>query len=273
MISEFTKIIRLVLAAIIVLAGCRQEYKEGVDVLACGPDFEVMPVPADYASSSIVAAGGLQEWARERKLELDGVVALPQGDGSVYLTEWRCDIYPWSNSIRISSFEPQGEFVCELSNGGFRVLTGTQVIEGLASQIGVRDLADAILAVTTASVRFLDTSSRFTRASEPVRVQGLWYYPIERTYVGQQTPSGGKVRETGQSGPYWSQVVFYQNRDNWLVDIIRLADVDEQKFFSVRGYDYARVQKKGILVPAKIEIFRSDARRGLLRRVAQVSFQ
>ena len=73
--------------------------------------------------------------------------------------------------------------------------------------------------------------------------------------------------------PYWSEVVFYQNRDNSLVDLVWFADVEEGKFFAVRGYDYSRVQKRGVLLPAKIEIFRTDARGALSERVAQVNFE
>jgi len=320
MIGRFIRIQAGLLATALFLAGCGQERKEGMDMLArgsteiaeVGPDLETIPVPPDYVSGAIVATGGLQEWMKTRKLELDGVVTLYQSDGSVYLTEQRYQIYPWSNSIRVSAVEPQGEFVCELSGyGGLRpdelqdgfrarrasdplrrdarrasdstsrqvtiaastswqVLAGARVVDALPAQVSERDLADAILTIATASIRFLDRSAKFTRASEPVKMQGLWYYPIERA---------PKVL----SGAYWSKVVFYQNRNSSLVDMVWFADplrrgrttanVEEGKFFAVRGYDYSRVQKRGVLLPAKIEIFRTDARGALSERVAQVNFE
>jgi hypothetical protein len=272
------------------LTGCGQERngtghpqrEEGVGMSAhgltelaeIGPDLETLPVPPDYVSGAIVATGGLQEWAKTRKLELNGVVTLYQGDGSVYLTEQRYQIYPWSNSIRVSAVEPQGEFVCELSQDGFRVLAGVKVIDALSAQVSERDLTDAILTITTASIHFLDRSAKFTKASEPVKMQGLWYYPVERDYVVERRTAASDRREDVEHPePYWSKVVFYQNRDNALVDMLWFADFEEGKFFVVRGYDYSRVQKMGVLLPTKIEIFRTDARGALSERVARVNFE
>jgi hypothetical protein len=274
MIAQLSKTTCLVLVITSLITGCRQEYKKDVDLLASSPDLQTLPIPSDYASGAIVAAGGLQEWVKAAKLELDGVVTLYQSDGSVYLTEQRYEIYPWSNSIRVSALEPQGEFICELSQSSFRVLAGAEIVKTLPALVTERDLADAILTITTAPVRFLDSSVKFTKASEPVKMQGQWYYPIERAYaVEQRTSAGSKRRDFKSPESYWSKVVFYQNKDNSLVDMLWFASVGEKKFFAIRGYDYSRVQKKGVLLPAKIEIFRTDARRVLPKRVAQVSFK
>ena len=259
MIGQLSKIACLVLVIASLITGCRQQYQEGVDVLASSPDIQMLPVPPDYASAAIVATGGLQEWAKTVKIELEGVVALYQPDGSIYLTEQRYQIYPWSNSIQVSALEPQGEFICELSRGNFRILAGAEIISGLPSQVAERDLADAIITITTASVRFLDSSVKFTKASEPVKMQGQWYYPISGDF--------------NSLGPYWYKVVFYQNKDNSLVDMLRFAGVKEKKFLVVRGYDYSSIQKRGVLLPARIEIFATDARGALPQRVAQVSFK
>ncbi|MCX5637635.1 MAG: hypothetical protein NTX52_08085 [Planctomycetota bacterium] len=264
----------LVLVTALVLTGCRQERKEGVDVLACGPDLQTLTVPPDYASGAIVAAGGLQEWVKTKKLELDGVVTLHQGDGSVYLTEQRYEIYPWSNSIRVWAVEPQGEFICELSQDSFRVLAGAKIVDALPAQVSERDLADAILTITTASVRFLDGAAKFTKASEPAKMRGLWYYPIERAYIIERgTAASDERKDVGLSESYWSKVIFYQDRDNFLVDMLWFADFKGKKFLAVYGYDYSQVQKKGVLLPAKIEIFKTDVRGALPQRVAQVNFK
>jgi len=259
MIAQLSKVACLVLVIASLITGCQQQYQEGVDVLASSPDLQMLPVPPDYASAAIVATGGLQEWAKAAKLELDGVVTLYQPDGSIYLTEQRYQIYPWSNSIRVSALEPQGEFIYELLQGNFRILAGAEIISGLPSQVVERDLADVILTITTASVRFLDSSVKFTKASETVKVQGQWYCPI---YEDFSSP-----------GPYWSKVIFYQNKDSSLVDVLRFAGVKEKKYLAVRGYDYTSIQKGGVLLPAGIEIFTTDARGALPQRVAQVSFK
>ena len=62
-------------------------------------------------------------------------------------------------------------------------------------------------------------------------MEGQWYYPIEQD------------RLISKDIPYWSKVVFYQNRDNLLVDMIWLATADEKEFLAVRGYDYDELQK------------------------------
>jgi hypothetical protein len=274
MIGQLLKTVCLVLMTAFVLTGCRQQYQKDVDVLAIGPDLEAIPVPSDYVSGAIVATGGLQEWARTTKLELDGVVTLYQPDGSFYLTEQHYQIYPWSNSISISAIEPQGRFVCELSQGSFSISTGAEVVNTLPSLVTGRDLADAILTITTAPIRFLDRFAEFTRASEPVRIQGQWYQAVEQTdTVDRQSSTGRAHRNIKAPELYWSKMVFCQNTDSSLVDVIYLADVESGKFFIVRAFDYGQVQKKGVLLPTKVEVFRTDAQGALPKRVAQVSFK
>jgi len=274
MIGQLLKTVCLVLMTALVLTGCRQQYQKDVDVLAIGPDLKALPIPSDYVSGAIVATGGLQEWARTTKLELDGVVTLYQPDGSFYLTEQHYQIYPWSNSICISAIEPQGQFVCELSQGSFSISTGTKVVNAQPSLVIQRDLADAILTITTVPIRFLDRFAEFTRASEPVRIQGQWYQAVEQTNTVNRQSSTGRERGNIEAyEPYWSKVVLCQNTDNALFDFIYLADVERGKFFIVRAFDYGQVQKKGVLLPTKVEVFRTDAQGALPKRVAHVSFK
>lgn len=274
MIGRLSKTICLVLVTALMVIGCRQQYKQSEDVLACAPEPQALTIPADYVSKAIVATGGLQEWAKATKLDLDGVVTLYQPDGSVYLTEQHYEVYPWSNFVRVSALEPQGKFICELSQGSFKVLAGAEIVETLPTQVSERDLAEAMLTITTASIRLLDHSVNFTRASEPVKIQGLWYYPIERTYaVQEQTAGGGKLKDAGVPQSYSSKVIFYQNKDNLRVDILWFADAKGKKFSLVRGYDYSRLQINGLLLPARIEVFKTDARGALPQRLAQVSFK
>jgi hypothetical protein len=112
--------------------------------------------------------------------------------------------------------------------------------------------------MTTAPVRFLDKSVEFTRLSSPVKMEGLWYYPIERV--------------SSDDEPDLYKVVFYQNNDSSLVDMIRFVSVDGKNSLAVRGYDYRKVEKKQVLVPTKIEIFRIDAKGVLQERLVKIDF-
>ncbi len=99
----------------------------------------------------------------------------------------------------------------------------------------------------TAPARFLDSSAEFARRDSAVKIQGQWYHPIDR-----QTKSGIL------SGERLAKTVFYQNRDNSLIDLIHCACTETGKSLAVRGYDYDEIEKGGLLVPTKIEVFTTD---------------
>jgi nitrite reductase/ring-hydroxylating ferredoxin subunit len=265
MINQFSKTIWLVLVAAFVVAGCEQGQKEETSVyeLLTDPNF-VMP---EYASRAIGATGGPEAWTKAKKLEFDCVVTLYKPDGSFYLTEQHHEIHPWSSSIRISALEPQGKFVCQLSGGIFSVSEGAvlgtpygEQVDALPIAIENRDFAEAILDITTAPVRLLDKPFAFTKGPQPVKIEGQWYYPVER------------VRIFVGALPYWSKVVFYQNTDTSRVDMLWFVGAGEKKLLAVRGYDYKEVEKRGILVPAKIEIFRTDADGVLRERLVKIDY-
>jgi hypothetical protein len=86
----------------------------------------------------------------------------------------------------------------------------------------------------------------------------LWYYPIERVGGGPE--------------PYWSQVVLYQNKDTSFVDIIWFADINSDRYIAVRGYDYSKVAEKDVLIPAKIEIFQTNPKGVLQRRLVEINY-
>lgn len=224
----------LVLVMVLVVVGCEQKCKEEMLVyeMFTDPNF-VMP---DYASGAIEATGGRRAWTKAEEIEFDCVVTFYNPDGSFYLTERRYEICPWSYSIRISAATD-------------------------ACQLPRDDFPELILNIVTAPVLFLDKSLEFTRGSGAVRIEGLWYYPIERTNL---YPPGAPPE------PYWSNVVFYQDRDNSLVDMIRFAAADEEKFLIVRGYDYYELEKGGVLVPTRIEIFRTDPEGVLQQRLVKI---
>jgi len=246
----------LMILTAFVLPGCEHRHKPDVDVLAYGPDTETIAVMTDYASQAIETTGGLQAWAKTKKLQLHCVATFYQPDNSFYLTEHYYEVYPWSNSIRISAREPQGKVICQLSPDKFSVVEGSVQFYSLPAGLETRLFAEMILDITTAAARLLDKSVEFTRGSRPVKIKGLWYYPIERTSSDVES--------------YWSKVVFYQNRDTSLVEMLWFADVDEEKFFVVRGYNYHEIEKRSIRIPTRIEIFRTDAAGRSQKRLARV---
>jgi hypothetical protein len=257
--------------------GSQQKQKEDVDapsrapggVLTLAQEAEVISIPSNEAEQAIKATGGLDIWKMTTQLQLDCVVTFYQPDGSFYLTEQQYKIHPWLNSIQISDDEPQGMFVWQWSEGKFDVLKGTGQMDALskstwgrlAPAVPSRCFAEAILDITTAPVRFLDFTVKFVKSSDPVRIQGQWYYPIQR----QEKVFNSRV----------SEAVFYQDTGSSLVDMIRLSCTPtgfaiDRTVQYVRGYDYKEVEKTGLLVPTRIEIFETDARDRMQKRVVKI---
>lgn len=283
MLHKTLKRFLLVIIAACIAAGCQQQAKED-PFAAAEPNAADVAAMAAYFSQAFEAAGGVQAWVRTKGLDLDGVVTFYRPDGSFYLTEHHFEIYPWSSSIRISAKEPVADFVWEFSQGEFRTVKGDVEEDVAPIQVPYRDYAEAVLAVTTAPARFLDSTARFVRDSTPVKIEGLWYWPVERLYPIEEQNEGGDQQilvgtaEADESRsatpePYWSKVVFYQSRERSLVNMLWFADVDEDKFLSVRGYDYAATRDKGVLIPTKIEIFNTDALGVFKERMIEVDFE
>ncbi len=109
-------------------------------------------------------------------------------------------------------------------------------------------------------MRFLDKSFAFNKGTMPVKIEGQWYYPIERAkiFIGRL--------------PDWSKVVFYQNTGTARVDMLWFVMACEKKFFAIRGYDYKEVEKGSILVPTKIEIFVTDPAGVLRERLVKIDY-
>ena len=253
MMNWIYRTIWLTSVTLLAIAGCEQEQKQEqkVDVSAPKPP---------YISQAIEATGGLQPWTKTQRLEFDCVVAFYQQDGSFYLTEQHHEIYPWSNLIRISAQEPQGKFIWEFSPDGMKVIEGTKQADFLPIGLGAEDYVKAILDITTAPVQLLKCKAGLMRGSSPVKVEGRWYYPIERV--------GGK---TG-SELYWPKRVFYQNRDSSLVDMLWFTGIDRGTFLAVRGYYYREVEKGGVVVPAKIEILMTDVQGVIQHRLVKIDY-
>lgn len=251
----------LILVMVFTVAGCWDKK----DRLATTPKAETIAFMADYASGAIEAAGGRQAWTNVKKLEFDTVVTFYKPDGSVYLTEHHYEIYPWSNSIRISAAEPQGKFIWELSKRGSKKARHRYIGDAFPSDLcGKQYFTALMLDIITAPVRLLDKSVGFSKEPKPVKLEGLWYYPIVRAVPA---PRRGGVE------PYWSKAVFYQRTEGSLIDMIWFSDIDQGKFLVARGYDYREIEKGGVRIPKKIEIFKTDAPGVLKERLVKIDLK
>jgi hypothetical protein len=121
----------------------------------------------------------------------------------------------------------------------------------------------------TAPVRLLDKSVNFVKDG-PVKMEGLWYYPIRCSRVRSD-----ERRET----------VFYQSRDTSLIDITRFTSPGHSVIageaqpsvaipisLMVRGYDYRKVKKAGLLLPTKIEIFETNPAGVIQHRLLKIDY-
>ena len=230
----------------------RKKQTQSVDLGTFDPNI-VIP---DHATRAIDATGTLDAWAKTKTIQTGAIVTFYNPDGSRYLTEQNYRIHPWVNSILISAVEPQGAFAWQLSPEGFTVLEGGSKVDALPVKVCRRYFAEAILNITTAPVRFLDRGVGFNK-NAAVKKEGLWYYPIERT--GPNTVS--------------APAVFYQNANSFLVDMLWFADIDRESFFAVRGHNYSEVEKGGVWLPSRIELFKSDAHDRLQQRLVKIDFK
>jgi hypothetical protein len=264
--NRFSKIIWMVLVVAFICTGCQRKYKEeAVDVLDSGPEIEMTSVPPDYVVKAIEAVGGWNAWTRTRELQLDCVVTFYQPDGSFHLTEQHHVVYPWSNSIQISAREPQGRYVWQLSKGKFDVLQESGQSDALPVVIGSNHFAEMILSIMTIPARLFDESAEFSKETTGLKIQGQWYYPISRL-------SRPVVGDELDSEPAYvlSKGIFYQDRDGSLIDMLVFDFKSGDSNFAVRGYDYTEVEKKGVRVPSRIEIFKADARGNLQERLVKI---
>ena len=280
------KTIWLFLALFFIVAGCEQfQSDKEDDLLAVEPNVAAIVVPGDYASSALAATGGVVTWTKMIHLGLDGVVTFYQPDGSFYLTEQHFEFFPWSNSIRISAQEPQGRYFWQLTGGKFTYLDEKGTIDTSTMALSSRDYVEIVLSILIAPVRFLDKSVGFIKSSTPVRKEGLLYYQIEMTYPTEPVASADvKQRIEQPVQPNFPKVIFFQNTNSSLIEMIWLADPQrrdegprsagaQNKFLMVRGYDYKRVHKDAVFVPSKIEIFRTDSRALIKERLVKIDFK
>ena len=231
-----------------VLTGCIKEYESEINTLALEPQAKMISVPTDYFIYSIEAVGGLDNWGKIKQLDFDCLVTYYQSNGSFYFTEQHYDIYPWSNSIQISGEEPQGRYIWQLSQGQFHILEDNEKIRNSIVSNSNSCFAEAILNIFTIPARLLDNSYDFTRGNAPISVHGKLYYPVTR-----------QNRNVGGNSFDESNAVFYQDTNNYVVDMIWFVCQNRDGFILVRGYDYMEVENRDIYIPSRIEIFGTDA--------------
>jgi hypothetical protein len=246
----------LVFTTIGFVSGCRHE---DMNVLDREPNLQGTYIPSGYQSQAVEAAGGMDAWTKETKLQLDSLVTFYQPDGSFYLTRQKYIIYPWSNSIEVFGKEPQGDFAWRLSQGQFEVLEGIGRIPDAENVIDNQCLAAAILSIITAPVSFMDRSVDFAIDPNPLKIQGLWYYRILR-----------QTKIDIESILRVPKAVFYQNRDNSIIEMIWIDCPGVDQFLTVRGYDYDRVEEGGIIIPQRIEIFLTDSQNSSHKRLVKI---
>lgn len=262
MINWISKTIWLLLVMLLAFAGCeQQQVREQTQEHEREQVVDVSTSEPPYISQAIEASGGLEAWTKTKKLEFDCVVSFYELDGSFYLTKQHHEIYPGSGLIRVSAQEPQGKLVWEYSPDGMRIIEGTKRADFLPIGLGAEDFVKAVLDITTAPMRLLDSKAKLTKDTTSVKIEGNWYYPIRQARPGQT-----------DSGPYQPKFVFYQNRGNSVVDMLWFLGVDGGTTLAVRGYNYQEVQKGGIVVPAKIEFFIADVGLVMQHRLVKIDY-
>lgn len=258
MVNWISNTIWLVLVMVLAVAGCEQEQtqeqqrEQMVDVSTSKPP---------YISQAIEATGGLEAWTKTRKLEFDCVVSFYELDDSFYLTKQHHEIYPESGVIRVSAQEPQGKLVWEFSPDGMRIIEGPKQPDFLPIGLGAEDFVKAVLDITTAPLRLLESKAELIKDTTSVKIEGRWYYPIRQARPDQ----------TG-SEPFRPEFVFYQSRSNSVVDMLWFLGVDRGTTLAVRGYNYQEVEKDGVVVPAKIEFFIADVGLVMQHRLVKIDY-
>ncbi len=252
----------LIVLPTLTLTGCGRQAAKGPsqdpDLLATGPDVASLPVPRPWVTAALDASGGMAAWARSKQLDFDAIVTAACPDGSFYLTEHEFDVYPWSDAIQVAAREPGGRIVWQAVGGQYRIVEGSDRADVSPVRTFYRDYAEAVLQITTAPVRMLDANVALTRRPARVQIGGQWYDPLEAEFTGEKVVSTEKGPEkVVVVEPYWTDGIYFQNRDSLRVDMIWLANPTAQKFLIVRGYDYAPLAEGGVRVPTKIEIFQS----------------
>lgn len=270
-----TRVIRRVILIglmTLTLTGCgRQIAQTPDDLLAIGPDQTLLAAARpDFILAAIEAAGGLPTWMQCRQIGLRGVVTAYRADDSYYLTEQDFAVFPWSEAIRISSREPQAAFAWLMVRDRFELLQGNASVDVSPLAGAYQDYAEAVVQIVTAPARLLDRTTQLDRQPLPLQIRGQDYDLIDARF-GARPPTAKNPKETSTPAEeYWTNAVYYQNRQTSRIEMIWLANPSRQDFLVVRGYDYAAVARSGVFIPTEIEVFRSDPEGRIGQRFAKI---
>jgi hypothetical protein len=260
MVARVVRSVVLTVLTGLILTGCGRQVARNPSrdsgLPATGP--VSTSAPRSFITPSIDAVGGLPAWRQCTRLDFAGIVAAYRDDGGVYLTEHRFSLYPWSDSIQVTANEPRVQISWQVCCGRCTI-KGDTSLDVSPLNGSYHEYGEAVLQIMTTPARMMDSSVSLTRKPIPVQIAGQWYQPIEAKFQPQEVVSG---RETGKRvtifEPYWTQGIYFQDHGSSIVDMIWLANPGERRYLLVRGYDYAQAAGSRVLIPTKIEIFRSD---------------
>jgi len=247
--------------ALCATTGCQPTAEE--PLVLGPPDAKLIDQAGAYATKAAEAAGGWRAWTKIEKLCFRSIVTFYNPDGSFYLTQQCNQIQPWLNSITISGLEPQGKCLWRLSDGLFTTVQSPGNSKIFSGDVTAGCYAHAVLETVTAPARFLDSHAVFTKSTSPVKIEGLWYYPIEKAAAAQDDNDTQKV-------------IFYQNTDTSQVDITSFVADDKHGDYLpviVRAYDWRQIPDRQVMLPARLEIFRTDPWGQPGRRLVKIEFE
>ncbi len=220
-----TAVLHFCLWLVLFSTGCANKYTQRS--LAISPEAaNIAAIPA-YAEKVIEVTGGLDRWVEVKELQIEAIVTLYRPDGSTYLTEHRYEVYPWSDSVRVTTREPSGTFSWLLSRGEvveYNAPDANGPADPLNANVPAKEFSELVLDISTAGVRFLDSAAGFEVNPEPVKIDTQWYYAISRA--------------PAQEGAAVENVTFYQNLTGGAVDAVEAPA--EGDFYLARSYNYGR---------------------------------
>jgi len=275
MVLRFVRTVVLTVLTGLILTGCgRQVVKApatGPGLPATGPASPSTLRP--FLAPSVEAVGGYPAWRACAKLDFDAIVTAFRPDGGAYLTEHHFTVSPWSNAIQVLAREPRVRISWVVSCGRC-TLSGDPSLDVWPLNGSYHEYADGVMQIVTVPARVMDSNVTLDRRPLPVQIAGQWRQPVEAAFGPWEAGSGQKGdKRVTVCEPYWTQGIYFQNHDSSIVDMIWLGNPGEQRYLLVRGYDYARIAGDGVLIPSKIEIFRSDAQAHFGPRLAQIDLK
>jgi hypothetical protein len=272
MVARVVKSAVLIVLTSLMFTGCGRQVSRksapDLNLLATGPARQALPTPHPFVAAALDASGGLPAWEQSKRIEFRATVTACERESCFYLTKHDFVLCPWSDAIQVTAHEPRADFTWQVVRGQYHAPQtdpnlDVSPLRGLSC-----DYADAVLQIATAPVRMLESDGSLTSRPAPAQITGQWYLPIDADFHGQTTDPKVKAAE-----PYWTQGTYFQSQDDSLVDMVWLANPVTGKFVIVRGYDYAKDAASGVLIPAKVEVFQSDAEANLGPRVALIDIR